>query len=456
MKKFISILLCLALCFALMIPISAAAQGDVIELKVYDDLLKIKDNPSGSYKLMYDIDCAGHEWTPVDFSGNFDGNGHALLNLKITGTTTDVRTTIDGNWKQYDTYFSGFFGIVENATIENLSLLGVDADVTKNDNIYAAGLVGFMSDSTIKNCTVEGKVCLHTACKAFGVAGILGYGWGSVDSCTADVTVICVDTDKENRDEQFLGGIFGNGYPDITNCTVTIEGYDSDHGYVHDGGIGGMWILPGDVAADFGGFDAIVDGVLESFLKQFAGNVVVVDNECGLGESSLDIVNSGFEVEGDVVFVEGVGFNIDGVGIDFIDVLEVVGTQGAEFLSFHSLHFGFFAEVFDTLVVGAHEFVDVAFAFFLSLGDVHHGFEDGGSTLVDGLAVFGAVEHDLLPGLVAVGVVLLFVEFLIERDVADAGHAVVGGVAPFALCVGGEGSREGCDREQYNFQFFHG
>lgn len=250
MKKFISILLCLALCFALMIPISAAAQGDVIELKVYEDLLKIKDNPSGSYKLMYDIDCAGHEWTPVDFSGNFDGNGHALLNLKITGTTTDVRTTIDGNWKQYDTYFSGFFGIVENATIENLSLLGVDADVTKNDNIYAAGLVGFMSDSTIKNCTVEGKVCLHTACKAFGVAGILGYGWGSVDSCTADVTVICVDTDKENRDEQFLGGIFGNGYPDITNCTVTIEGYDSDHGYVHDGGIGGMWILPGGVKHD--------------------------------------------------------------------------------------------------------------------------------------------------------------------------------------------------------------
>lgn len=250
MKKFLSILLVFALCFALMVPITALAQGDVIELATYDDLLKIKDNPSGSYKLIYDIDCAGHEWTPVDFCGNFDGDGHALLNLKITGTTTDVRTTIDGNWKQYDTYFSGFFGIVENATIENLSLLGVDVDVTKNDNIYAAALAGYMSGSTIKNCTIEGKVCLHTACKAFGVAGILGYGSGSVDSCTANVTVICVDTDKVNRDEQFLGGIYGNGYPDITNCTVALQGYDSDHGYVHDGGIGGMWILPAGVKHD--------------------------------------------------------------------------------------------------------------------------------------------------------------------------------------------------------------
>ena len=55
MKKFLSVLLVFALYFALMVPITALAQGEVIELATYDDL------------------------------------------FKITGTTTDVRTTIDGN-----------------------------------------------------------------------------------------------------------------------------------------------------------------------------------------------------------------------------------------------------------------------------------------------------------------------------------------------------------------------
>lgn len=245
MKRIVSIIISVLLVFSLALP--AFAEGEAVEIEKYEDLLKIADNPGGNFVLTKDIDCAGNVWKPVDFSGTFDGNGYAIMNLKIEAVTESTRVTIDGNWKQYDTYFSGFFGILENATVKNVAFLGIDVDVTYNDNTYVGTIAGFMSDSKIENCKVEGKASLTTACKSFGVGGILGYGWGQIDGCIADVTLVNIDTDKENRDEQFMGGAYGNGYPDVTNCTINIAGYTSDHGYVHDGGIGGMYILPGGV-----------------------------------------------------------------------------------------------------------------------------------------------------------------------------------------------------------------
>lgn len=245
MKKLISFILASILLLTFAVP--AFAEEDVIEIENFEDLLAIAENPTGNYILVNDIDCADEYWTPVDFSGTFDGDGFAIMNLKVDSVTADTRVTIDGNWKQYDTYFSGFFGILEKATVKNVSFLGIDVDVTYDDNTYVGTIAGFIADSKIENCKVEGKASLTTACKSFGVGGIIGYGWGQVDNCVADVTLVNVDTDKVNRDEQFMGGAYANGYPDITNCTINIAGYTSDHGYVHDGGIGGMYILPGGV-----------------------------------------------------------------------------------------------------------------------------------------------------------------------------------------------------------------
>lgn len=242
MKKFAAALILIIMIFALALP--AFAEGEVTEIKTYDDLLKIKDNPSGSYKLVNDIDCLSEPWTPIDFSGTLDGNGFAIMNLYVIETGESTRTTIDGNWKEYDTHFAGLFNVMENATVKDLKLLGVDIDITLADNIYIGAIAGYMADSTIENCTVEGQLWLTAACKSFGVGGILGYGKGVINNCTADVTLVCIDTDKEWKDEQFMGGAYANGYPDVTNCTINIKGYDSDHGYVHDGGIGGMYILP--------------------------------------------------------------------------------------------------------------------------------------------------------------------------------------------------------------------
>ena len=242
LKKILAVIISAIMLVSLALP--AFAEDGVTEIKTYEDLLKIKDNPTGSYRLVNDIDCKGQDWLPIDFSGTLDGNGKAIMNLTITKTGESTRTTIDGNWKEYDTHFAGLFCVMENATVANLTLLGVNVDVALDDNTYVGTIAGYMADGTIESCTVEGTAKLTSSCKSFGVGGILGYGKGRINSCTADVTLICIDTDKEWKDEQFMGGAYANGYPDVTNCTINIKGYDSDHGYVHDGGIGGMYILP--------------------------------------------------------------------------------------------------------------------------------------------------------------------------------------------------------------------
>ncbi|MBR5991348.1 MAG: hypothetical protein IK036_01180 [Clostridia bacterium] len=242
MKRIIAALISIIILAAISLPATAAEE--YIDIATYEDLLKITDDPTATYRLVNDIDCANQPWTPIDFQGTFEGNGYAIMNLYVNDVGTSTRTTIDGNWKEYDTYFAGLFSTLENATVKNLTLLGVFVDVEKNDNTYIGAIAGYMADSTIENCSVEGQLWLTSDCKSFGVGGILGYGKGVINNCTADVTLVCIDTNKEWKDEQFMGGVYANGYPDVTNCTINIRGYDSDHGYVHDGGIGGMYILP--------------------------------------------------------------------------------------------------------------------------------------------------------------------------------------------------------------------
>lgn len=220
-----------------------SAEG-VKEIYTPDDLMMIAEAPSEDYILMSDIDMNGYNWKPVDFSGNFDGNNHAILNLNITETSDSTRVTYDGNYKTYDTYFAGFFGALENGSVKNLKLLGINVNIDTNTDCFVAPIAGFAEGSNIENCSIEGFARLDVSAKMFGVGGIVGYGGnGAILDTSTDVTLVCIDHDSENRDEQFMGGAYGAGYLDVNNCHINIEGYDSDHGYVHNGGLVGMYIL---------------------------------------------------------------------------------------------------------------------------------------------------------------------------------------------------------------------
>lgn len=267
------------------IAMNVRAEGEAIPVYTAEDLLKIADNPDGNYILMDDIQMKDISWKPVDFSGTFDGNNHAILNLNIKETSDRVMTTYDGNYKVYDTSFAGMFGVLENATVKNLTLLGERVEVTKDSPCFAATVAGFSEGSNIENCKIDAYVKLDANSKMFGVGGIVGYGGkGAILETETNVTLVCIDHDVENRDEQFMGGAYGAGYLDVDKCKIKIDGYDSDHGYVHNGGLVGMYILY-PLGLEYAGYinNTRVEGMItffedntdrRAYCKDFMGEVM--------------------------------------------------------------------------------------------------------------------------------------------------------------------------------------
>ncbi len=269
-----------------------AADDESVKIYTVEDMLAVADNPSGSYILMNDLDMKGVTWPAITFTGTFDGNGHALLNLSITSVSEETRETYDGNRKVYATCFGGLFAILENAEVKNLKLIGVDVSREIEADCFLGTIAGWFSESVIENCEVVGNVRLDITGKMFGVGGIVGYGNGVIRYCKADVTLINIDLDKANRDEQFLGGAVAAGYPDLEGNEVSIAGYISDHGYVHSGGLVGMYIIyPVKVIRD--GF--INNNKLAGFITFFEDNT---DRRAYCKESIGEVMNWYFTNQG--------------------------------------------------------------------------------------------------------------------------------------------------------------
>ncbi|MCH5341365.1 MAG: hypothetical protein J1E01_07845 [Acetatifactor sp.] len=226
-----------------MLPSADQERGEAVEIWDAEGLRTMAADPFGAYLLVADIDMSGEAWTPFAFHGSLDGDGHSILNLTVGETGTAVKETYDGNMKVYDTYFAGFFDEMEGAQVRNLNLINLRIDVETDLPCFIGGITGYMADSTIENCEVQGNLQLRAHDRMFGVGGIIGYGFGDVKDSKADVTLVCIDTDASTKDEQFMGGVCAAGYPNINGCDVAISGFDSDHGYVHDGGLVGMYIL---------------------------------------------------------------------------------------------------------------------------------------------------------------------------------------------------------------------
>ena len=261
---------CFAVCLLFILLFSFQTRADdAVEIRTADDLLKMAENPGGSYRLMTDIDMRDVTWVPVDFTGTFDGNGFALLNVKVQSVGGKQQTTIDGNRVEYDTAFSGFFASLVGARVSDLRLLGIDIALETTEPTFAGGIAGYMEDSTVTGCEVRGKVSLESSGHSFGVGGIAGFGSGAIENTKADMTLLCNDTDTEYKDEQFMGGAYAAGFIDLKGNRIKIDGYDSDHGYVHDGGLVGMYILyPED--SDYMGY--IEDNEVNGRIRFFEDN----------------------------------------------------------------------------------------------------------------------------------------------------------------------------------------
>lgn len=250
--RILILLLCGVMLLGLVMPALAAEMDDsevtgnyderFKRIRTVEDLLAVAEDPDGFYLLEKDLDLTGVEWKPIDFTGVFDGGGHALLNLTLSQPGEETETAYDGNRKPYECSYVGLFGTLRDAEVMNLKLMGVRGVIETDDPCFVGGLAGYCYNSTVTNCTVHGHLELRAHNQMFGIGGILGYGLGAIKGCDADVVLICTDTGKDTLDEQFLGGAYSTGYIDVTDTTIKINGFASEYGYSHNGGIVGLYM----------------------------------------------------------------------------------------------------------------------------------------------------------------------------------------------------------------------
>lgn len=259
-------------------------------------------------KIGADIDMEGEPWTPKDFTGTFDGQGHKLYNLNVNrpsnacffntvnGTVKDVTfgsssdsSSIIQNNPEDDGSSWRYAGLItrlnEGATLENVkSFVPVSVAEGSTSKTRIGGLVAVVAGpSTIKNCENHGNVTNNAAAPA--AAGAVGgiIGWADA-VLTADNVSNFGNITVYNASTSYIGGVLANDGVGSTLSTCSNSG-DID---VQFKGIIGMCIggVLGNATStkltgcsNSGGINNICDGELK------AGGIV---GRIYNGEASID------------------------------------------------------------------------------------------------------------------------------------------------------------------------
>jgi len=225
------------------------------EIRDWHDLYAIRDNLSGSYVLMNDLDAtaAGYEelagptvdggkgWQPIGawrsaFSGSFDGQGHEIRDLFINRPDED---------------YVGLFGSVgEGGVISNVGVIG--AAVTGKELV--GGLVGHNSGTVSDSC--------------FG---------GSVNG------------------ERLVGGLAGGNVDTVSDCYSTggVTGNEDVGGLVGINAIGFRRLSYSDGAMTGGGDVTVLPGSKPGTVSNSYSTANVTGGQCvgGLVGSSMGTVS---------------------------------------------------------------------------------------------------------------------------------------------------------------------
>lgn len=215
------------------------------------------------FKLMSNLDLGGMDWNPIGFykdsselsgevetpfCGHFDGNGKTISNFRIS----------QSGWKS-----AGFFGALENASVERLNL---KPGKTVTGKTQVGILAGTAVNSRITECSVEGHIT------ASGTAGgIVGTAEGAsrsdsvIENCTARVTIAV-----NGASELFAGGIAGKAAgTSIVDCRT--ETGDNSTARIQGTGavVGGITGFQNDTDI----YNSFVSGTIGGAGTQTAGGI---------------------------------------------------------------------------------------------------------------------------------------------------------------------------------------
>ena len=197
------------------------------------------------FKQTADIDLEGVAWEPIGyysdntyFSGNYDGDGHYIVNATSTG-----KQDTEGVGS------AGIFGCVFNGSVKNLHVKKADFSATgiKGNYSFVGGIAGVCYIASITNCSVvDSSLKSITEWQNNCAGSIAGYSaGGTFDKCAAEgnnVSSNCysggligeLDDDNEGASQS----AFSNCY--VADCTVISKtvntgGYSFVGGFVGEG-----------------------------------------------------------------------------------------------------------------------------------------------------------------------------------------------------------------------------
>lgn len=172
---------------------------------------------NGNYILGCDIDLSDIEnWQSVGdeenpFKGIFNGNGYSIDNLTINVTDSNAENI-------------GFFGVTENATIENVNFTNASV-ITPDDFINGSSAVGIVvgtaRGTTFDNINISGDVSGYES--VGGLAGVINdNSYINDDGVLVEVgnsSISNVSTSINAQGKYFVGGLVG-----YVTDTSTAEG----------------------------------------------------------------------------------------------------------------------------------------------------------------------------------------------------------------------------------------
>lgn len=168
--------------------VQPAREGNVFtistpaQLAWYADYSKTNVTSGNVVNITNDLDLANHPWPMIGtmdngFKGHFNGNGHVIKNLNISGNqaVTSVGFIVKSDWE-------------EIARISNLTFENVKLSATGMGGFYVGVVLG-CGQATIENVTVKNAVVKGTE----RVGGIAGQLYGTARNCTLDGATIDVE-----------------------------------------------------------------------------------------------------------------------------------------------------------------------------------------------------------------------------------------------------------------------
>ena len=172
--------LILFLILAMLAPAAYGAEGPVVidgpeTLAAFAESVSAGQTYAGrTVVLAADIDMTGRTFAPIGqsmagdwsavFQGTFDGQGHAIRGLTVTGGSGGA----------------GLFSSLYNAVVQNLRL---EISVAGQGQVAVGGLAGRMVNATVRNVAVDGNITAGSwAAPEYGVlaAGVIAgqaEGW---------------------------------------------------------------------------------------------------------------------------------------------------------------------------------------------------------------------------------------------------------------------------------------